>query len=226
MMSKNYAKRVAKDFNIGTRLYQHYAMALFHAFALLFYKLKYHHGSKEKHGGCIYAANHISYCDPFMVTWIARHALGYMAKKELFEESKWVGKNIWRLGAFSVNREKPEVSTLKSSKEAFKAGFGLCIFPQGGIRKNKKIEDVTKGFAVVAKMVKADIVPVSITGLEVYNWNPFKKVPVDVKIGEKISYTLPDEEIVRLWRTQVAQMAGYELCEASANTEEMLASKS
>ena len=62
----------------------------------------------------------------------------YMAKKELFETPKltwW----IKRLGAFSVNREKPEISTFKTVKDVFKTKWSLGIFPEGGIKNDKKI---------------------------------------------------------------------------------------
>ena len=95
----------------------------------------------------------------------------------------------------------------------FKANFNLCIFPQGGIRKNKKIEEVNKGFVVIAKMVKADIVPVGLSGLESYSWNIFKRPVVNLKMGTPISYKLDEEEIIENWRKQVAQLTGYELAD-------------
>ena len=59
--------------------------------------------------------------------------------------------------------------------------------------------------------MKVDIVPISISGLETYNWNIFKRRRVEVKIGEPISRDLPDDEIIKIWRERVADMAGYEL---------------
>lgn len=212
---KDFAGKTAKDFNILTVLYQFYALRiLFIPFiANLFYNFKITgNRSALKGTPCIIASNHISYFDPFIVTWIARRRLAYMAKKELFEESAYVAKNISRLGAFPVNREKLEVSTIKSAKEAIKAKFNLCIFPQGGIRKNKKIEAINKGFVVIAKMMKVDILPVGISGLEEYNWNIFKRPVINVVAGDPISHELPDDVIIENWRNQVAKMTGYELC--------------
>lgn len=212
---KKYARKCAKDFNFLTRLYQLYALRIiFIPFASLFYKFKIS-GNRFalKNTSCIVASNHISYFDPFIVRWASRRNLAFMAKKELFDESNYIAKNISRLGAFPVNREKLEVSTIKTVKEVFKAGWNLCIFPQGGIRKNKKIENINKGFVVISKMVNADILPVSITGLEKYNWNIFKKAVVTVKVGEPISSSLSDDEIISCWRKQVADMSGYELAD-------------
>ena len=212
---KKYARRCADDFNFLTRLYQLYALrVVFIPFASLFYKFKIS-GNRFalKNTPCIVASNHISYFDPFIVRWASRRNLAYMAKKELFDASNYIAKNISRLGAFPVNREKLEVSTIKTVKEVFKAKWNLCIFSQGGIRKNKKIENINKGFVVIAKMVNADILPVAISGLEKYNWNIFKKTVVNVVVGDPIKATLPDDEIIENWRCQVAKMSGYELSE-------------
>lgn len=213
---KNYTKKVAKDFNLFTWLYQLYALrVLFIPFiAVPFYRFKIS-GNRDalKNVPCILASNHISYFDPFIVSWAVRRKMAFMAKKELFEESNYIAKNISRLGAFAVNREKLEVSTIKSAKEVFKAKWNLCIFPQGGIRKNKTIETINKGFVVLAKMTKADILPIGISGLEKYSWNIFKKPVINVKVGNPISHTLDDDEIIENWRKQAAQLTGYELAD-------------
>ncbi len=213
---KNYAKKQARDFNILTCLYQIYALyVLFLPFSSLFYSIKLKKSGFKIKKPCIVAPNHISYFDPFLATLASGIGLAYMAKKELFEGdsflAKYVTRNVSRLGAFAVNREKLEVSTIKSAKEVFKANFSLCIFPQGGIRKNKKIETINKGFAVVAKMVKADIIPVAISGVEKYNWNIFKKGEIRLEVGKPISYLDDEDDIIQNWRSQIADMTNYEL---------------
>ncbi len=208
----NYTRKYAKDFNILTILYQFYALyILFIPFSMLFYSIKLNKNKQKLDAPCIVAPNHISYFDPFLATLASGLGIAYMAKKELFEESNYVAKNISRLGAFAVNREKLEVSTIKSAKEVFKAKFSLCIFPQGGIRKNKKIEAINKGFVVLAKMVKVDILPVAITGVEQYNWNIFKRQKIEITVGSPISYLEDDDEIIDNWRKQVSDMSNYEL---------------
>lgn len=213
----NYTRKYAKDFNILTRLYQLYAInILYRPFAALFYKFKFS-GKKNLENGkrYVFAPNHISYFDPFLSAMATGRKQAFMAKKELFEGTNYGGRylarNVWLLGAFSVNREKPEASTIKSCIEAARAKWNLCIFPQGGIRKNKKIEDVNKGFVALAKKSKMDIVPISITGVENYNWKLFKRRLVEVKVGAPISFCLGDDEIVNEWRKQVSKMSGYEL---------------
>lgn len=212
---KNYARKYARDFNFFTRLYQLYAIfIIFKPLTCLFYNFKIE-GRKNIQKGCnyIFAPNHLSYLDPFVSTMATGKKQAFMAKKELFEESNYLAKNISRLGAFAVNREKPEASAIKSSIEAIRAKWSLCIFPQGGIRKNKKIEDVNKGFIALAKKTKVAIIPIGIEGLEHYNWNPFKRTKVNVKIGTPISYLEDEEIILEKWSKQVCNLTGYTMGE-------------
>lgn len=213
---KNYTRKYAKDFNILTKLYQIYALfVLFIPFVNLFYSVNLKRNGNKVKSPCIVAPNHISYFDPFLATLVSGIGLAYMAKKELFEGSgywgRYIARNVSRLGAFSVNREKLEVSTIKSAKEVFKANFSLCIFPQGGIRKNKKIENINKGFVVLAKMVKVDILPVALTGVEQYNWNILKRGKINIQVGTPISYLGEEDDIIQNWRKQISDMSGYEL---------------
>ena len=211
----NYASKKAKDFNIFTRLYQYYALYILFLpiFGMLLYNFKVHR-PKKLTKPYIIAPNHISYLDVFVLNYAVGQPLAYMAKQELFKYStalqRYVTNRIWKLGAFAVNRQKPALSTIKTVKEVFKAKYSLCIFPQGGIRKNKAIENINEGFVYFAKVNKVDIVPVSIAGLEKYNWVPFKRQKVDIKVGEPISYELSEAEIVKQWAKQVSEMSGYE----------------
>lgn len=210
-MKRNYARRYANEFNIFRYLYQWiFCLTIALPMFWIFYKLEIR--SREnlpKNGKFICAANHISELDPFMVSIAVRKPVAYMAKKELFEDcGTFVRLNMDWLGAFAVNREKLEASTIKTVKDLPKTNWLLGIFPQGGIRKNKTIENINKGFAVIAKAAKWDIVPISIIGCEKYNWIPFKS-KVIITIGKPISYQLSEDELINNWGQQVANMSNY-----------------
>ena len=214
----NFFQKKAADFNIWTRLYQYYTLyVLLKPFIEFpFYKIKIEKKVKlDKNKLYIVAPNHISYLDVFFANMAFGRRLAYIAKHELFQTETWgqryVTKNIWRLGAFALNREKVGLSTIKTVKEVFKANFNLCIFPQGGIRKNRTIENINGGFVYFAKTNKIDIVPMAIVGFEEYNWVPFiKKKDAAIKLGTPISYELDEKEIVDEWCKQICEMSGYE----------------
>ncbi len=206
---KKYARKYAKDFNFLTILYQKYAVFLYRFVFNFFYRFKFEGQKNIKKGSrYIVAANHISYFDPLLLSNITGLNIAYMAKKELFEGSKWFAKRLSWLGAFAVNRENPEVSTIKTVLDVSKAKWNLGIFPQGGIRRDRTIRDINKGFIVFAKMLKLNILPVGITGCEQYNWKLFSG-KINVKIGEEIPYDLSEEEILKRWASSIEKLTGY-----------------
>lgn len=209
-MKRNYARRYANEYNWFRFLYQ-WLWCVCVAIPIFWFFYKFEIRGKEnipKNGKFICAANHISYFDPFLVSVALIKPIAYMAKKELFEDNPFVTLNMDLLGAFAVNREKLEVSTIKTVKELVKTDWLLGIFPQGGIRKNKTIEDINKGFAVIAKAAKWDVLPISITGCEKYNWVPFG-AKVVIQIGKPISHTLSEDELIETWSKEVASMCNY-----------------
>lgn len=209
---KNYAKRYAHEYHLLRALFQGFAVYIMsYPYFKLVYNVK-REGIKNipKSGKYIYAANHVSMFDPLMVSFAVAKPIVYMAKKELFEG----GKLAWwikRLGAFAVDRKKPEIATFKTVKEVFKANWPLGIFPQGGIKENKKIENIERGFVAIAQSAGADIIPVSIVGFEGYTKKPFSQ-KVRIAIGTPISHKLPTEEIIYQWAKQICDNTGFENC--------------
>ena len=67
----------------------------------------------------------------------------------------------------------------------------------------------TLGFTLFAKKHQADIVPVAVCGFDGYAHKLFEK-HMTIKVGKPISYTLPDDEIVREWARQICELTGFE----------------
>lgn len=223
MSDKNFARIDATKLNWKSFFLQIWSTyLLIFPIISIFYRLSF--SGREnipKNKKFICAPNHISFLDPHMVFLAVRKPMTYMAKQELFE-NKFLRWAMPKLCAFAVNRNKLEVSTIKSVKDIMKTdNWNLCIFPQGGIFRNKKIERINRGFVVIAKMSKTDILPMSIVGSEKYNWIPFKG-KIQVKIGKPISYELPDKEIIDEWGRQVSEMSGYEYISDTWMTAEQI----
>lgn len=189
-----------------------------YGFFLIFYNFKIEGrknipAHKAKSGKYIYAANHVSIFDPPMVAMAANCPIAFMAKKELFEPNEKLSWLVKRLGAFAVDRLKPEIATFKTVRDIVSTSWSLGIFPQGGTRPYGKLEDIRKGFVVIAKNAKADIVPVAIAKWDGYpKLKPFTRRNVAIRIGKPISYTLSTEEITYEWCKQISEMADYENC--------------
>ena len=208
---KNYNKRCEKDYSIfRTSYYMFFLFLVVLPVTKLMYNLKIEgRENLPKKSRVIFAGNHVSYIDPPLIALAAWRTIAYMAKQELFhDDSKLLRFLVHSLGAFAVNREKPEIATFKTVKAVFNTSWSLGIFPQGKIIKEPVIRQIHKGFIMFAKKFKADIVPVGICGFDGYAKKLFEK-HVTVKIGKPISYELEENEILKEWARQICELTGY-----------------
>ena len=215
---RNYNRRYPYEYNIfRTMFYMSFLFCVVIPFMKIFYNYtitgRENLPTKTKSGKFIYTANHVSIFDPPMVSMAAMRPIAYMAKKELFEPGEKLGWLVKRLGAFAVDRTKPEIATFKTVRDILATSWSLGVFPQGGIRPYGKIEEIKKGFVVIAKNAKADIIPVGIANFDGYpKLKPFTRRNVDLRIGKPISYKLPEDVIIYEWCKQISELAGYENC--------------
>lgn len=210
---KNYNRRTEKDYGfLRTLFYKSFVTFVVHVVSSLMYNIKIE--GKEnvpKTTRLIFAGNHVSYLDPPMISLATGKTIAYMAKQELFQDKK---KKLLRflvhiLGAFAVNREKPEIATFKTVKSVFNTSWSLGIFPQGRIINEPEISNLHKGFAMFAKKFQADIIPVAVCGFDGYAKKMFEK-HITIKIGKPISYKLDENEIIKEWAKQICEFTGFE----------------
>ena len=213
---RNFNRRYAKEYGWQRSLfYWFFLRIVVDNFMRIFYDYKVYgrENVPKDNGRYIYAGNHVSIFDPPILPFATRKIIAFMAKEELFrpeEKLQWLVK---RLGAFAVNRTKPEIATFKTVKDIFTTSWSLGVFPQGGTRPYGKLEGIKKGFAVIAKAAKADIVPVAIAEFSGYpKLKPFTRRKFRVYIGKPISHTLGEEEIIYEWSKFICDHADYENC--------------
>ncbi len=210
---KNYNRRTEKDYGFWRILfYKSFVTFVVWTVTKFMYNLKIvGRENVPKTSRVIYAGNHVSYIDPPIVSLAVGKCVAYMAKKELFEKetNKVLRFLVHILGAFAVNREKPELATFKTIKSIFNTNWSLGIFPQGKIVHEHEISNIHKGFIMFAKKFEADIVPVGIKGFDGYAKKLFEK-HITATIGKPISYKLPEDEIVKEWARQICEYTGFE----------------
>ena len=211
MILKNYAKREVTEYN-HWRALLHYISIYFilYPYFKIFYKAKIEGRENiPQNESFIVAANHLSYLDPVIVSLAVKRPIAYMAKKELFE-IPILKETIDFYGAFAVNREKVEVSTIKTAKAVISTKkWIMAMFPQGGRENPGKITKITPGFAYIAKMTNAKILPVSIVGSHEYHRTPFKG-NLRVKIGTPMDIPTNIEATMHQWGTIVAELSNFE----------------
>ena len=209
---KNYNRRTEKDYNFWrTLFYKTFVTFIVHTVSKYWYNLKIEGRENiPKTTRLIIAGNHVSYLDPPMISIATGKTVAYMAKQELFkDQNRFLRWFVHTLGAFAVNREKPELATFKTIKAIFNTDWSLGIFPQGKIVKEPVISDVHKGFVMFAKKFQADILPVAVCGFDGYAKKMFEK-HMAIKIGKPISYQLDEDQIVQEWARQICEMTGFD----------------
>lgn len=207
-MSKNFAKR--EDYTFFSTFFQRFCINfMFWPFYWLMYNLKVEgQENVPKDRSILVAANHLSLLDPPALSVTVGKTVAFMAKQELFD-IPIVGRLIWWLGAFAVNREKLTASTIKTAKIVLGCKhWTMALFPQGGRRRNGKLNKVNKGFITLAKLTQTDILPAGII-LKDYKIakKPFEGNMI-IKLGTVISYEKEVDEIMTEWKAQICAMTG------------------
>jgi len=159
---------------------------------LLFMKALFrieHHGQENipGKGALIIVANHATYLDPFWIALRLYRTVQYMAMTPLFKYS-WINKILRWFGAFPVNLENPESSTIKKALSILKRGGALMIFPEGGRSKEGKLIPFKDGAAKLALRTGATILPVVVLG-GAGVWSPRMLVPRPRKV--RVRYLEP-----------------------------------
>ncbi len=206
-MPRNYAQRKPSEYNLFRRIFLWLTCVMVYG---TYYKFACNlkvegRENVPKKGFCIVASNHMSAVDPFLMVYAVNRPIAYMAKKELFY-SKIAAFFLDLLGAFAVNREKFEVSTFKTAVGIKNTNWLLGLFPQGTREIDGNMNNVSRGFAALAKSTKSDILPVAITGAA-KNERKFFRGQIKIKIGKPIPYMEDTHKMVELWIKKIAELS-------------------
>lgn len=155
--------------------FYNFVIKVFKGFCKVFFKYEVI-GAKNipSEGNVVIAANHKSNLDPiFIAAAIENREVAAIAKKELFK-FKPIGRILSKLNVIPINRDKPDISTIKNILKAIKDGYALGIFPEGTRIKGPGFGDAKPGLTVFAIKGKALIVPISI----ISNYKIFNRVTI------------------------------------------------
>lgn len=208
-MAKNFSKRTVKDFNFARKFFQYWAIKLV---IMNIIRSKYNILKVEglenikKDKKYVVTSNHVLGFDPFFVAGQLNLTIAYMAKKELFE-TFWSRLLMDWCGAFSVDRDKVDVSTIKTALTVKNTSWHLGIFPQGTRCNNGKLENINKGFINIAKKMNVEILPVGIILRDNKNTKTSKKELL-LRVGEPILVNNSPDKILEIWGNAIGKLSG------------------
>ncbi len=116
-------------------------------------------------GPVIFAANHRSFLDPFVIGTMARRPIYYVAKEELFRHP-FVAWLLNSLGAFPVRRGASDQDMLTTAHAILARGDCVVIFPEGTRIRPGSLADPRRGVGRLALESGAPVVPVAVIGTE------------------------------------------------------------
>jgi 1-acyl-sn-glycerol-3-phosphate acyltransferase len=117
-------------------------------------------------GPVIFAANHRSFLDPFVIGTLLRRPMYYVAKRELFEGNRLQGWLLNALGAFPVDRGKSDADMIETAKAILARRDSVLIFPEGTRVRPGPLGQAKRGVGRLALEAGVPVVPVAVIGTE------------------------------------------------------------
>jgi 1-acyl-sn-glycerol-3-phosphate acyltransferase len=171
-------------------------------------------------GPLIVVANHLSNADPPILIVAFPRPLFFMGKAELFRNPilAWI---VRKFGGFPVERGTADRAALRHAMAVLNQGIALGIFPEGGRSKTGALRPGLPGVGLLALQSGAPVLPVGLTGTEVFPVNgdwPLRRpagIPrgVGVRFGEPFvvprqvdGKRVTADEATRLIMTRVAEL--------------------
>ncbi len=128
---------------------------------IIFYRVEIVDMDNWYYSPCILCSNHISNHDPVVLATHAPQYLRFMAKKQLFEIC-CLGRFLRYIGAFPVNREGNDITTVKTTLKALKNNESVMIFPEGTRNKTTKPLPAKGGIVMLSIKAKVPILPITV----------------------------------------------------------------
>jgi 1-acyl-sn-glycerol-3-phosphate acyltransferase len=151
-------------------------------------------------GPVIFAANHLSAVDSFLIPILAPRLVAFIAKAEYYEQPGLDGflmrKALTALGTVPVPRGefRAAQAALDRALEVLKEGRAFGIHPEGSRSRDGRLYRGRVGVAWLALASGAPVVPVGLIGTEkmmpVGGWVP-RRVPVTVRFGKPMYFDPP-----------------------------------
>jgi 1-acyl-sn-glycerol-3-phosphate acyltransferase len=139
-------------------------------------------------GGVIFASNHRSFLDPFIVGVLTRRPVYYVAKSEIFK-NPLVAWFVSSLGAFPVRRGAGDPEMMATARAILERGECVLIFPEGTRTRPGSLGRPKRGVGRLALETGAPVVPVALIGTEAVRrgWR-IRPKKVRARIGRPLTF--------------------------------------
>lgn len=211
---------------------QFFRFALLGLFRLLYRVRTRHAGRMPEKGGVLLVCNHVSYIDSFILTAASPRPVRFV----IFEDFLKVKAIAWFLHLFRVIPIRPEKAkeAIAATAQALKDGDVVCIFPEGHLTRTGVVNELRKGFELIARRAGVPVLPAYLGGVwgsiftyeggrYFFKWPRRVPRPVTVVFGQPI----PPEKIsgdgLRLALNDLSALVAEEQAQNFGRLEEAIA---
>jgi len=110
-------------------------------------------------GPLLIASNHMNFIDPPLVGHAARRECFYLAKEDLFKQSKFFTWLISYFNAIPIKRKGFDVHIFKETAKLLKKKQAVILFPEGTRSLKGKLLPFKTGVGMIAMKYKTPVVP-------------------------------------------------------------------
>lgn len=149
-------------------------------------------------GGAIFASNHLSVADEYVLGSVVRRHIAFWAKSDYFTGTGikgWFTRSVLNgLGAIPVNREggRAALSALDAAIPALQRGELVAVYIEGTRSPDGRLYRGRTGAARLALLAEVPIIPVGVTGTEkvqpIGRLVPRPGAEVTIKFGKPMDF--------------------------------------
>ena len=170
-----------------------------------------------KRGGALLVANHVSMIDAVLLILFSPRPIRMVAY-EAYVKRWWVRWLARDMGTIPITPGKRSVvKSIRTARQAVADGELVCIFPEGRLTRDGRLNEFRPGFLSILKGTGAPVVPIYLAGLWgsifsyergrlFWKWPRRWPYPVTIRIGEPIR----EPEGVEQVRAAVVELGGSE----------------
>jgi acyl-[acyl-carrier-protein]-phospholipid O-acyltransferase/long-chain-fatty-acid--[acyl-carrier-protein] ligase len=129
------------------------------SFAKIVYRIRVVHPDRiPERGGVLLICNHVSYIDALILSAACERPVRFTAFDEFFRNPVLSGiLRMFGVVPISTRRAKDAIVALS---DALKAGDVVCIFPEGQLTRTGMMNEIRKGFELIARRAGTPVIPV------------------------------------------------------------------
>ncbi|PQJ29882.1 hypothetical protein BSZ32_16255 [Rubritalea profundi] len=162
----------------------------------IFYRQKVLHAERmPESGGVLLVPNHVTYIDAFILTAASPRPIRFLMHDSYFEKDGILRHFVKLFDTVPISAHKAK-EAIAIAAEAVAEGSVVCIFPEGQLTRSGAMNELKRGFEMIARKAKCPVMPVYMDGLwgSIFSYERgrmFKKIPYSVPYGVTVAWGEP-----------------------------------